>query len=146
MTQIVEIFGRQILDSRGNPTVEVDVTLSDGSFGRPRYPAAPARAFTKPGSCGTATKSVFLGKGVTQGGRERQFEHCRRVDRHGCAWTRLTSTSAMIELDGTPNKKNLGANAILGVSMAIAHAAAQYYRTTAVPLSGRSGRRLCRLR
>ncbi len=123
MTAIIDIVGREILDSRGNPTVEVDVVLEDGSMGRAAVPS---------GASTGAHEAVelrdggprYLGKGVQQaveavngelfdaiGGMEAEEQI--RIDR------------TMIELDGTPNKKRLGANAILGVSLAVAKAAAE---------------------
>jgi enolase len=108
----------QILDSRGNPTVEVDVNWKTArSAGRPS-PAARAPARTRPGSCATATRR-YLGKGVLQAVDNVNDEDRRRPD-----WLdapdQIGIDQAMIELDGTPNKKNLGANAILGVSLAVA--------------------------
>ncbi|MBO6756642.1 MAG: phosphopyruvate hydratase [Roseibium sp.] len=123
MTAIIDITGREILDSRGNPTVEVDVFLEDGSFGRAAVPS---------GASTGAHEAVelrdggdrFLGKGVLQAVdavNGEIFEAIGGLD----AEDQLKIDEAMIDLDDTPNKARLGANAILGVSLAIARAAAQ---------------------
>lgn len=122
MTAIVDIIGREILDSRGNPTVEVDVILEDGSFGRAAVPS---------GASTGAHEAVelrdggprYLGKGV-QGAVEAVngeiFEALGGME----AEEQLHIDNTLIELDGTPNKGRLGANAILGVSLAVAKASA----------------------
>jgi enolase len=123
MTAIVDIIGREILDSRGNPTVEVEVELEDGSKGRAAVPSGASTGKHEAVELRDGDKSRYLGKGVRQavdavngeifdaiGGMEAQ------------AQTQIDAT--MIALDGTPNKGRLGANAILGVSLAVAKAAA----------------------
>ena len=132
---IDRIAARQILDSRGNPTVEVDVLESA------RWVAQPFRRGVPPAS----TRRVELRDGDPQvlprqrrpaGGRKR-----RSPSRPGRAWSRRRYQAAvdgrLIELDGTPNKSALGANALLGVSLAVAKAAAGRRRPVAVPLAGR---------
>jgi len=123
---IVDIHARQILDSRGNPTVEVDVTLGDGSFGRAAVPSGASTGEKEALELrDTAEKDYFLGKGVRQAVRnvnEKLAEELTGMD----ALEQAEIDKLMIELDGTANKQNLGANAILGVSMAVAYAAADY--------------------
>lgn len=130
MTEIVDINAREILDSRGNPTVEVDVVLEDGSMGRAAVPSGASTGAHEAVEKRDGDKSRYLGKGVRQAvdavngeiydalaGNDAEDQ--RRVDR------------LLIELDGTPNKSRLGANAILGVSLAVAKAAAS---SAALPL------------
>ena len=124
MSSIIDVTGRQVFDSRGNPTVEVDVVLDDGSFGRAIVPSGASTGAHEAVELRDGGKP-FLGKGVTKAVDFVNTEiYCRdrgprraRPDR--------ASTAAMIELDGTPNKSRLGANAILGVSLAVAKAAAE---------------------
>nr|WP_196108776.1 MULTISPECIES: phosphopyruvate hydratase [unclassified Ochrobactrum] len=129
MTAIIDIVGREILDSRGNPTVEVDVVLEDGSFGRAAVPS---------GASTGAHEAVelrdgggrYLGKGVekaVEAVNGKIFDAIAGTD----AESQLLIDQTMIELDGSANKGNLGANAILGVSLAVAKAAAQ---ATGLPL------------
>ncbi len=125
MSIITSVHGRQILDSRGNPTVEVDVTLSDGSSGRAAVPSGASTGVHEAWELRDGDKSVYLGKGVL-----KAIENVNdKIADCLIGMDALDQTSvdmAMIELDDTPNKKELGANAILGVSMAVAKAAAQY--------------------
>ncbi|CTQ64510.1 phosphopyruvate hydratase [Roseibium alexandrii] len=129
MTAIIDITGRQIFDSRGNPTVEVDVFLEDGSFGRAAVPS---------GASTGAHEAVelrdggdrYMGKGVqnaVDAVNGEIFETIGGLE----AEDQLQIDRAMIDLDGTPNKARLGANAILGVSLAVSRAAAQ---ATGLPL------------
>jgi enolase len=124
MTEIVDIIGREILDSRGNPTVEVDVVLEDGSIGRAAVPSGASTGAHEAVERRDGDAGRYLGKGVQQAvdavngeifdalsGFDAEDQ--RRIDR------------LLIELDGTPNKGRLGANAILGVSLATARAAAE---------------------
>ena len=131
MSSIIDIQARQILDSRGNPTVEVDVTLDDGSFGRAAVPSGASTGIHEAWELrDTDDKKVYLGKGVlkaVENVNERIVEAVIGLD----ALNQAEVDRAMIELDGAPNKKNLGANAILGVSLAVAKAAADY---TGLPL------------
>lgn len=122
---IVEIVGRQILDSRGNPTVEVDVELADGSFGRAAVPSGASTGAHEALEMRDGDKAFYLGKSVT-----RAVEHVNDAlaqELLGAdALDQVVIDRRMIELDGTENKEKLGANAILGVSLATAHAAADY--------------------
>jgi enolase len=124
MTEIIDIVGREILDSRGNPTVEVDVVLEDGSFGRAAVPSGASTGAHEAAEKRDGDKARYGGKGVlkavdavngelfdTLSGMDAEDQ--RRIDR------------IMIELDGEANKSRLGANAILGVSLAVARAAAE---------------------
>ena len=123
MTGIADIIGREILDSRGNPTVEVDVLLEDGSFGRAAVPSGASTGAHEANEKRDNEPDRYLGKGVRDAVEAvngeignavigMDAEDQRRID------------SALIDLDGTPNKARLGANAILGVSLAVAKAAA----------------------
>jgi enolase len=123
MTAIVDIVGRQILDSRGNPTVEVDVTLEDGSFGRAAVPSGASTGAHEAVELRDGEKDVYLGKGVMRAVNAINSEIYDAVSGMD-AENQIEIDQAMIELDGTANKKRLGANAILGVSLATAKAAA----------------------
>ena len=130
MSIIIDIHAREILDSRGNPTVEVDVTLEDGTIGRAAVPSGASTGAYEAVEKRDGDKARYLGKGV--------LEACAAVNGEiaenlvGMDVTeQVAIDAAMIELDGTPNKARLGANAILGVSLACAKAAADY---TAQPL------------
>ncbi len=123
MTAIVDIIGREILDSRGNPTVEVDVFLEDGSFGRAAVPSGASTGAHEAVELRDGG-SRFLGKGVQQAVdavNGEIYDVIGGLD----AEDQLKIDQAMIEVDGTENKGRLGANAILGVSLAVARAAAQ---------------------
>ncbi len=123
MTTIVDIHAREILDSRGNPTVEVDVLLEDGSFGRAAVPSGAstgAHEAVELRDSGTR----YMGKGVlkaVEGVNADIYDAVCGME----AENQLAIDHAMIELDGTANKSNLGANAVLGVSLAVAKAAAE---------------------
>src|SRR3954463_7403242 len=122
MTAILDITGREILDSRGNPTVEVDVRLEDGSFGRAAVPSGASTGAHEAGGVRDGGKRYGGkggGKGVAAGNGEL-FDALCGLD----AEDQIKIDRAMIALDGTPNKARLGANAILGVSLAVAKAAA----------------------
>ncbi|MEP2989023.1 MAG: phosphopyruvate hydratase [Parasphingorhabdus sp.] len=123
MTAILDIHGRQILDSRGNPTVEVDILLEDGSFGRAAVPSGASTGAYEAVELRDGDKEQYLGKGVLKAidavnGEIREM--LTGVD----AEDQEELDAAMIELDGTENKGRLGANSILGVSLAAAKAAA----------------------
>ena len=123
MTAILDIHARQIFDSRGNPTVEVDVTLEDGSFGRAAVPSGASTGAYEAVEKRDGDKSRYMGKGVLQAVAAVNgtiAEQLIGLD----AEDQGEVDAAMIELDGTDNKSNLGANAILGVSLAVAKAAA----------------------
>jgi len=124
MTAIVEIIGREILDSRGNPTVEVDVVLEDGSMGRAAVPSGASTGAHEAVELRDGDKKRYLGKGVLKAVAAVNgeiFEAVAGMD----AEQQVQIDETMIGLDGTPNKSRLGANAILGVSLAVAKAAAQ---------------------
>ncbi|WP_421868640.1 phosphopyruvate hydratase [Pararhizobium sp.] len=123
MTAIIDIIGREILDSRGNPTVEVDVHLEDGSFGRAAVPSGASTGAHEAVELRDGGKR-YLGKGVekaVEAVNGEIFEAIGGMD----AEDQLHIDATMIELDGTANKSRLGANAILGVSLAVAKAAAE---------------------
>src|SRR5436305_3472277 len=123
MTAITDIIGREILDSRGNPTVEVDVILEDGSLGRAAVPSGASTGAHEAVELRDGDKARYLGKGVRQAVdavNGEIFDAISGMD--AVAQAKIDET--MIALDGTPNKGRLGANAILGVSLAVAKAAA----------------------
>jgi len=123
MTAIIDIHGREILDSRGNPTVEVDVLLDDGSFGRAAVPSGASTGAHEAVELRDGDKTRYLGKGVLKAVEAVNGEISDRLLGLDAEDQRDLDL-AMIELDGTANKSRLGANAILGVSMAAAKAAA----------------------
>jgi len=125
MSAIADIHGRQILDSRGNPTVEVEVTLIDGSFGRAAVPSGASTGAHEAWELRDGDKKVFLGKGVCQAVENINKKIAPELEEFD-ALDQVGLDRKMIEMDGTPNKKNLGANAILGVSLAVAKAAAGF--------------------
>jgi enolase len=130
MTAIIDIIGRQILDSRGNPTVEVDVILEDGSLGRAAVPSGASTGAHEAVELRDGDKSVYFGKGVLKAVdavNGEIFDAIGGMD----AEEQVLIDDTLIELDGTANKGRLGANAILGVSLAVAKAAAD---ATQVPL------------
>src|SRR3984893_13189618 len=123
MTAIVDIIGREILDSRGNPTVEVDVVLEDGSRGRAGIPSGASTGAHEAVELRDGDKARYLGKGVrraVEAVNGEIFDAIGGMDAE--AQAKIDET--MIALDGTPNKGRLGANAILGVSLPAAKAAA----------------------
>ncbi|ACL61280.1 phosphopyruvate hydratase [Methylobacterium nodulans] len=124
MTAITNIAARQILDSRGNPTVEVDVLLEDGSFGRAAVPSGASTGAHEAVELRDGDKARFGGKGVLKAVAAVNGEILDAVGGMD-AEDQVAVDEAMIELDGTPNKARLGANAILGVSLAVAKAAAE---------------------
>lgn len=123
MAMITEVYAREILDSRGNPTIEVEVCLEDGSFGRAAVPSGASTGAHEAVELRDGDKNRYLGKGVT-----KAVDNVNDVIAEaliGLEATRQVEIDEMlIRLDGTPNKGKLGANAILGVSMAVAKAAA----------------------
>ncbi|MFG0263665.1 MAG: phosphopyruvate hydratase [Rhodopirellula sp. JB055] len=123
MTLIESIHARQILDSRGNPTVECEVTLMDGAAGRAAVPSGASTGMHEAWELRDGDKSVFMGKGVTTAVKNVNTKIADALEGMD-ATDQAAVDQAMIELDGTANKKELGANAILGVSLAVAHAAA----------------------
>ena len=128
MTTIVKITGREILDSRGNPTVEADVILADGSMGRAAVPSGASTGEHEAVELRDGDKSRFLGKGTSKAVSHVNGEIASAL--HGKdALQQAELDRLMMELDGTPNKGRLGANAILAVSMAAARAGAAAQRT-----------------
>ena len=128
MDSIVAIHGRQILDSRGNPTVEVDVTLADGSFGRAAVPSGASTGAHEAWEMRDGDKAVYLGKGVSKAVENINGPLAEAL--LGLPGTDQGAVDrAMLDLDGSENKSNLGANAILGVSLATAKAGAQFNHT-----------------
>ena len=123
MALITSVYGREVLDSRGNPTVEVEIMLEDGSFGRAIVPSGASTGEFEAVELRDGDSDRYLGKGVTQAVAHVNNELAdlligrEAIDQRGC-------DEAMIAADGTPNKGNFGANAILGCSLAIARAAA----------------------
>ncbi|WP_210526797.1 phosphopyruvate hydratase [Rubellimicrobium arenae] len=125
MSTIIDIHAREILDSRGNPTVEVDVTLEDGTMGRAAVPSGASTGAHEAVEKRDGDKGRYKGKGVLEAVAAVNGEIAEAV--LGMDATEQAGIDAlMIELDGTPNKGRLGANAILGVSLAVAKAAADY--------------------
>ena len=130
MSEIIDIHAREILDSRGNPTVEVDVTLEDGSLGRAAVPSGASTGAYEAHEQRDGDKARYLGKGVLKvvdAVNGEIFNELAGLD----ATEQRMIDMLMIDLDGTENKSRLGANAILGVSMALAKAAAE---SSAMPL------------
>jgi len=123
MTAIANILARQILDSRGNPTVEVDVYLEDGAMGRAAVPSGASTGAHEAVELRDGDKDVYMGKGVQKALDAVDGEILDAVVGMD-AEDQVALDEAMIALDGTPNKARLGANAILGVSLAVAKAAA----------------------
>ncbi len=124
MTAIIDIVAREILDSRGNPTVEVDVTLEDGSMGRAAVPSGASTGAHEAVELRDGDKSRFGGKGVLKAVEAVNRDIFDAISGFE-AEDQIKIDQTMIELDGTPNKAKLGANAILGVSLAVAKAAAE---------------------
>jgi enolase len=125
MSTIIDIHAREILDSRGNPTVEVDVILEDGTLGRAAVPSGASTGAHEAVEMRDGDKNRYMGKGVQQAVAAVNGEIAETIVGFD-AIEQVAIDMAMIELDGTPNKGRLGANAILGVSMAVAKAAAEF--------------------
>ncbi|MEN8842127.1 MAG: phosphopyruvate hydratase, partial [Octadecabacter sp.] len=125
MSTIIDIFAREILDSRGNPTVEVDVTLEDGTLGRAAVPSGASTGVHEAVEKRDGDTSRYMGKGVLEAVAAVNGEIAEAIVGFD-ATEQVAIDGAMIELDGTDNKGRLGANAILGVSLAVAKAAAEY--------------------
>jgi enolase len=130
MSEIIDIHAREILDSRGNPTIEVDVTLDDGSFGRAAVPSGASTGVHEAHELRDGDKARYLGKGVLKAIDSVNGEICNELTGLDATDQRMIDM-LMIDLDGTENKSRLGANAILGVSLAIAKAGAE---SSAMPL------------
>ena len=146
MAAIVDVTARQILDRRGNPTVEVDVTLESGAMGRAAVPSGASTGAYEAAELRDGDKSRYGGKGVLNAVRSAEGEIFDAIAGME-ATEQVVIDNIMIDLDGTPNKSRLGANAILGVSLAVAKAAAEdlgmplyryvggaYARTLPVPM------------
>jgi enolase len=126
MPYIVDVYAREVMDSRGNPTIEVEVTTESGAFGRAIVPSGASTGEREALELRDEDKARFLGKGVLKAVDNVNDVICEAL--LGMDVTRQNEIDAlMIELDGTPDKSKLGANAILGVSMAAARAAADFY-------------------
>ncbi len=124
MSQIANIYARQILDSRGNPTIEVDVYTDTGIVGRAAVPSGASTGVHEAVELRDGDKSAYMGKGVLNA--VQNVNNVLADELRGYYVTdQVDIDMRMIELDGSPNKANLGANAILGVSLAVAHAGAQ---------------------
>lgn len=124
MSAIIDVYAREILDSRGNPTVEVEVELESGAFGRAAVPSGASTGAFEAVELRDGDKSRYLGKGVL-----KAVENVNNIIAPEIigmeAMNQVEIDEFLIELDGTPNKSKLGANAMLGVSLAVAHAAAE---------------------
>ena len=124
MLEIVDVLGREIIDSRGNPTVEVEVVLDDGTMGRAAVPSGASTGVHEACELRDGDKGRYLGKGVLKAVENVNTEIAECLIGMN-ALDQVAIDKAMIELDGTPNKSRLGANAILGASLAVAKAAAE---------------------
>ncbi len=124
MSQIVKVHARQILDSRGNPTVEVDVVTDNGFLGRAAVPSGASTGIHEAVELRDEDNAKYLGKGVLKAVQNVNQEIAPEILGED-VFEQNAIDKALIDLDGTPNKGNLGANAILGVSLAVAKAAAQ---------------------
>ena len=124
MLEIVDVLGREILDSRGNPTVEVEVVLEDGTMGRAAVPSGASTGVHEACELRDGDKGRYLGKGVEKAVANVNTEIAECLIGMN-ALDQVSIDKAMIDLDGTPNKGRLGANAILGASLAVAKAAAE---------------------
>src|SRR6478752_2655633 len=122
MTQIAKIHAREILDSRGNPTIEAEVSLSDGSFGRALVPSGASTGTKEAVELRDGDKTRYLGKGVQKAVANVNGAIANAL--HGFDGDQEALDRRLIDLDGTENKGRLGANALLGVSLANAHAVA----------------------
>ena len=133
MGQIVSVHAREILDSRGNPTIEVDVMTASGYSGRAAVPSGASTGENEALELRDGDKGRYLGKGVL-----KAVHNVNNVIAEEVIGMDVTDQSGidkkMIDLDGTKTKSNLGANAILGVSMAVAKAAASYHGLTIIPV------------
>lgn len=138
-TDIVAVRGRQILDSRGNPTVEVDIELECGAVGRAAVPSGASTGVREALELRDKDASVYGGKGVLQAVEAVNGE-ITDVMLGLDALQQIAVDQALIELDGTDNKGRLGANATLGVSLAVAKAAANALRSRFIAMSAASTR------
>lgn len=144
MTAITDIIAREILDSRGNPTVEVDVYLEDGSMGRAAVPSGASTGAHEAVELRDGGKR-YLGKGVQKAvdaANTEIFDAIGGID----AENQIQIDNIMIELDGTPNKSRLGANAILGVSLAVAKLPPRHQACRFIAMSAALPPACCRCR
>ncbi len=139
MSKIKTIRAREILDSRGNPTVEVEIVLDDGSLGRAAVPSGASTGAHEAVELRDGDKARYLGKGVLKAVNNVNELIAPKLVGHD-VFAQAALDRLLLDLDGTPNKAKLGANAILGVSMAVAHAAAAALRLAALPLPRRHQR------
>ncbi len=123
MTTIIDIYAREIMDSRGNPTIEVEVELECGAIGRAAVPSGASTGENEALELRDGDKKRYLGKGVKKAVENVNSVICENLIDYD-AFDQVGIDNLMLELDGTSSKSNLGANAILGVSLAVAHAAA----------------------
>src|SRR3990172_3354701 len=126
MTTIIEVHAREILDSRGNPTVETEVSLSSGASGRAAVPSGASTGEHEAVELRDGDAKRYQGKGVEKAVKNVNGLIAKKVVGMAAA-DRGAPEAAMIALDGTPNKAKLGANAILGVSLAAAKASAEFF-------------------
>ncbi|HSJ38728.1 MAG TPA: phosphopyruvate hydratase [Planococcus sp. (in: firmicutes)] len=126
MPIITQILAREVLDSRGNPTVEVEVFTDSGAFGRAIVPSGASTGEHEAVELRDGDKGRYMGKGVLKAVENVINEIAEELEENYSVLDQVSIDQALIELDGTENKGRLGANAILGVSMAVAHAAADY--------------------
>lgn len=126
MPFITQVYAREVLDSRGNPTVEVEVFTESGAFGRAIVPSGASTGEYEAVELRDGDKGRYLGKGVLQAVDNVNTIIAEELEGNYSVLDQVVIDKALIELDGTENKGKLGANAILGVSMAVAHAAADY--------------------
>ncbi len=129
MSVIIDVYGREVLDSRGNPTVEVEVTLDDGAFGRATVPSGASTGQFEAVELRDSDSGRYLGKGVATAVEHVNNEIADALVGMDACDQRAIDLE-LIELDGTPNKGNFGANAILGTSLAVARAAAESTQLT----------------
>ncbi len=122
---IYDIIGRQIIDSRGNPTIEVDVILEDGTYGRAAVPSGASTGENEAHELRDGDNSIYMGKSVYQAVENINTTIAEALEGFDCL-EQSQIDNLLIDLDGTENKSNLGANAILGVSLAVARAAANH--------------------
>ena len=130
MSIIIDVYAREILDSRGNPTIEVDVVLESGSVGTAAVPSGASTGENEAVELRDGDKNRYLGKGVTKAVENVNEEIAEKIIGEDAIY-QAEIDQLLIDLDGTPTKSRLGANAILGVSLAVAKAAADY---TGLPL------------
>src|SRR6476619_5488119 len=126
MPAILDIYAREVLDSRGNPTVEVEVYTESGAFGRAIVPSGASTGEYEAVELRDGDKSRYLGKGVLTAVENVNTIIAEELEGSYSVLDQVVIDKALIELDGTENKGKLGANAILGVSIPVAHAAADY--------------------